>query len=220
MKAILILLLGILSAKSYSQTFSIVKNRYSNANNDNTGWTLSIKADYDTGMSKYYWASCYFGELPNMTDSVKLFLIASLLSKTDDTSVCGKPVEALSYRYRGRYNRNPQSTRYNLQIEALILINYIAFSGDAVEYSPFPVLFNKKRSKEFTTAGKDLSPVIREYQKWFTKIKQHGFNNYQLPLMSKKYEWYGSLYSKQRKFSKTPEWARFYNCPTFIKQED
>lgn len=220
MKAILILILGILSAKSYSQTFSIVKNKYSNANNDNRGWTLSIKADYDTGVSKYYWASCYFGELPKMTDSVKFFLIEALLSKINDTAVCGKPVEVLSYRYRGRYSRNPQSTRYNLQIEALVLINYIAFSSDAVGYSPFPVLIDKKSKKEFTTIGKELNAVVREYQKWFKKIKQNGFKNYQLPLMNKKYEWYGSLYSKQRVFTKTPEWAKLYDCPTLVKEED
>ena len=77
MKAILILLLGILSANSYSQTFSIVRNEYHNANN--AGWALSIKIEYHSGVQKFYSASCYFGGLPNMTDSVKLFLIASLL---------------------------------------------------------------------------------------------------------------------------------------------
>lgn len=221
MKAILILLLWILSAKSYSQTFSIVRNEYFDANNINyRGWGLSIKIEYNTGVPKFYSASCYFGGLPNMTDSVKLSLIASLLSKTDDTSVCGKPVEALSYRYRGRYFRNPQSARYNMQVEALVLINYIAFSSDAVEYSPFPVLIDKKSKKEFTTTGKELKAVIRDYEKWFKKIKQNGFKNYQLPLLNKKYEWYGSLYSKQRIFAKTTEWTKFYNCPILIKQED
>lgn len=220
MKAIFILLLGILSAKSYSQTFSIVKNRYSNANNDNAGWALSIKVDYDTGASKFYSASCYFGELPNMTDSVRLFLIESLLSKIDDTSVCGKPVEALSYRYRGRYNQNPQSIRYNLQIEALVLINYISFSSNAVDYSPFPVLIDKKNKNEFTTTGKELKAVIKDYQKWFKKIKRNGFKNYQLPLLNKKYEWYGSLYSKQRVFAETPKWAKLYDCPVLVKEKD
>ncbi|MBW7943278.1 MAG: hypothetical protein H3C64_13040 [Candidatus Kuenenia stuttgartiensis] len=220
MKAAIILFLGMLSVKSFSQTFSIVKSEYSNANNDNTGWVLSIKADYDTAASKYYWASCYFGELPNMTDSVKLFLIESLLSETNDTSVCGKPVEALSYRYRGRHDRNPMSTRYNLQIEALILINYIAFSSDAVSYSPFPVIYDKRKKKEITTAGKELNAVIKCYNKWFKQIKKNGFGQYSLPMISKKYEWYGSLYQKQRLFDTPPKWEKLYSCPVLIKQED
>ncbi len=220
MKSILILILWILSAKSYSQTFSIVKNRYSNANNGSTGWTFSIKADYDTGVSKYYWASCYFGELPAITDSIKLVLIASLLSKAYDTSVCGKPVEALSYRYKGRYNRNPQSTRYNLQIEALVLINYIALSSDAVSYSPFPVIYDKKKEKEITTSGKELDEVIKCYKRWFEKIKRKGLKPYSLPMISKKYEWYGSLYQKQRMFDSPSKWENLYSCPVLIKQED
>ncbi len=220
MKTAIILFFGMLSVKSFSQTLSIVKNEYSNANNDNTGWVLSVKADYDTGASKYYWASCYFGELPNMTDSVKLFLIESLLSETNDTSVCGKPVEALSYRYRGRHNRNPQSTRYNLQIEALILINYIALSSDAVDYSPFPVIYDKKKKKEITTTGKELDAVIKCYKKWFKRIKKNGFGQYNLPMISKQYEWYGSLFLSQKLYNERPKWEKLYSCPVLIKQED
>lgn len=220
MKAILILILGILSAKSYSQTFSVVRNRYSNANNENTGWAFSIKVEYDTGMPKFYSASCYFGELPKMTDSVKLFLIETLLSKINDTSVCGKPVEALSYRYRGRHNRNPQSTRYSLQIEALVLINYIALSSDAISYSPFPVIYDKKREKEITASGKELDDVIKCYKKWFEKIKRKGLKQYSLPMISQKYEWYGSLYQKQRMFEAPQKWEKLYSCPVLIKQED
>lgn len=221
MKAIIILLLGILSLQSYSQTFSIIKNEYFDANNINyRGWALSIKVEYDTGRAKFYSASCLFGQFPIVTDSVKLFLIASLLSKTDDTSVCGKPVEALSYRYRGRHNRNPISTRYNMQIEALILINYIALSSDAVDYSPFPVIYDKKKKKEITTVGKELDDIIKCYKKWFEKIKRKGLRRYSLPMVSKKYEWYGSLYQEQRLFDVPPKWEKLYSCPVLIKQED
>ncbi|MFT3901659.1 MAG: hypothetical protein QM727_00675 [Niabella sp.] len=220
MKAIIILLLGVLSVKSYSQTFGIVKNRYYNANNANdTGWVFSIKVEYDTCKPKIYSAGCDFGELPNMTDSVKLFLIESLLSKLRDTSICGKPVEALSYRYKGRYNRNPQSTKYNLQIEALILINYIALSSEAISYSPFPVMYDNKKRKEITTAGKELNAVIKCYNKWFKRIKKKGLNT-SLPMISKRYEWYGSMYHKQRSFDAPPKWEKLYSCPVLIKQED
>ncbi len=221
MKSIIILLLSVISVQSYSQTFSIIKNEYYNVNNaDSEGWAFSIKVEYDTGKPKFYSASCYFGELPKMTDSVKFFLIESLLSKINDTSVCGKPVEALSYRYKGRYNQNPQSSRYNLQIEALVLINYIALSSDAVSYSPFPVIYDKKKGKEITVSGKEIDDVIKCYKKWFEKIKRTGLRQYSLPMVNKKYEWYGSLYQKQRLFDVPPKWEKLYSCPVLIRQED
>jgi hypothetical protein len=214
MKTAIILLLWVLSAKSYSQTFSIVQTEYE------AGKALSIKVKHDTGAAKFYWTSCYFGELPMMTDSVKLILIETLLSKINDTSVCGKPVEALSYRYRGRYNRNPQSTRYNLQIEALLLINYIALSSEAVSYSPFPVIYDKEKNKEITTAGEELNAVIKCYVKWFEKVKKNEMKQYNLPMLSKRYEWYGSLFQKQRHYTERPKWEKLYDCPVLIKQED
>lgn len=151
MRTTIIFLLSLISVMSYSQKFSIVTNKYYDANNpastNNPGLSYSIKVEYDTGASRFYSASCYFGMLPNMSDSVRISLIGSLVSKLNDTSICAKPVEALSYRYRGRYNSNPKSKRYNLQIEALVLINYIALSSEAVSYSPFPVLYDKKKKK-------------------------------------------------------------------------
>jgi hypothetical protein len=224
MKTTIIFLLSVITLASYSQVFSIVKNTLYDANNTastkKSGQAYSIKVEYDTGASKFYSASCYFGMLPNMPDSIRISLIGSLFSKLSDTSICVKPVEALSYRYKGRYNRNPQSTRYNLQIEALVLINYIALSSEAVSYSPFPVLYDKKNQKEITTSGKELDDVIKCYKKWFEKIRREGFKQYSLPMISEKYEWYGSLYQKQRMFDTLYKWEKLYDCPEFIKEED
>lgn len=221
MKAIVTILLGLFSLKLYAQTFSISKNEYYNANNSNNeGYTLSIKVQHDKSISKFYSASCHFGELPAMTDSVKLFLIESLLSKIKDTSVCSKSVEALSYRYNGRYNQNPKSTRYNLQIEALILINYIALSSEAVSYSPFPVIYDKKKNREITTHSEGLTTVINCYRKWFTKAKKVGMKQYDLPLIHKRFEWYGSLFQNQRNYIDRPSWKRLYSCQVLVKQAD
>lgn len=209
------------SLKSYSQTFSIIKNEYFDANNANSrGWALSIKVEHDTAKAEFYSASCYFGEMPLMTDSVRLLLIESLLSELSDTSACGRPLQPLSYRYRGRHNKNPLSNKYNLQIEALILINYIALSSEAVAYSPFPVLYDKIRKKEITTTGSELNAVIKSYRKWFEALRKNRMDHYYLPMISKRFEWYGSLFQSQRFYNETPKWEEFYSCQVLIKEED
>lgn len=83
-----------------------------------------------------------------------------------------------------------------------------------------PVLYDKKRKKEFSTTCKELNAVIREYRKWFRKIKQTGLKNYSLPLLNKKYEWYGSLYQEQRFFDTSPKWESLYSCQVLIREED
>lgn len=196
----------IVSFQSQAQTFSIEKTE------SPTGKRLTIVVRKDTSVSAF-WASCYFGELPIMSDSEKLSLIEALISTFDDTSLCGKPVEALSYRYNGRYNSPPISTRYNLQIEALILINYIALSSEAIVYSPFPVIFDKKNKREITTFGDELDEVIKCYKIWYKALKKNNFKEFKLPLVHSRYEWFGSLYTTQRTFAQPPKWKSFYNCP-------
>ncbi|MCO5239114.1 MAG: hypothetical protein M9904_03570 [Chitinophagaceae bacterium] len=182
--------------------------------------SIFITVKWEKGNTKGYGAGCGFEDITELNDSIKLSLLQSLFTILDDTTYYFGSVEPLSYRYRGRYNRRPQSIDYNTQVAALIVINYVAFSSDAVGYSPYPVLYDKKRKKEFSTTCKELNAVIREYRKWFKKIKQTGLKNYSLPLLNKKYEWYGSLYQEQRFFDTSPKWESLYSCPVLIREED
>lgn len=213
MKPLLIVILAVAIAQSNPQSARITKVE----KGDKRNWAVTIEKD---GASENYFASCYFKEVTQLPDSVKISLVEQLLAGIDDTSHCYKPVEALSYRYKGRQNKAPQSTAYNAQVAALVLINYLALSSEAVVYSPFPVLYDKQRNKEITTASPELDAVIGKYQEWFKKIKRSGFKDYCLPLMDKRYEWYGSLLSKQRVFKEVPAWEKLYDCPVLAKEED
>ena len=127
MKLLIAIILTLLLTDSYSQS---VYARKLNEGNKSL-WVITM--DKKGEPSKNYWPSCYFGDVTNLSDSIKVSLIEQLLTGIgDDTSDCYKPVEALSYRYNGRHNKPPQSTHYNMQIAALVLINYIAFSSDAI----------------------------------------------------------------------------------------
>src|SRR5690606_15373031 len=164
MKLPIIIILAITVIQSYSQSARIVKIEKGSRKN----WAVIIEKQ-DKSKENYF-ASCYFKNVTMLPDSTKISLIEQLLKGIKDTSYCYQPVEALSYRYNGRNNKSPKSSVYNLQIAALILINYIALSSEAVVYSPYPVLYDKKGKKEITTAGNDLDVVLKVYQIRFKKI--------------------------------------------------
>jgi hypothetical protein len=215
MKINLIIVCVLLLNHSEAQLAKVVKT------NDDEGrkfWIIAITNGKDS--TKTYWASCFFRPVSELPDSVKVSLIESLLEQIEDTAYCFKPVAAISYRYNGRFNKKPQSKVYNIQVAALILINYIALNSEAVEYSPFPVLYDTQNSKEFSTAGADLESVIEEYEIWFKGIKNRGFVDYSFPLKNSRYQWYGTLYLKGRTFKRIPQWSKFYDCPRLAKEQD
>lgn len=167
-----------------------------------------------------FWPSCYFKSVTKLSDSIKIALIEQILNGIEsDTLLSTHPVEALSYRYTGRFNKPPVSKLYSLQITSLLLINYLAFSSDAINYSPYPVLFDKKSKKEISLTGKELNEIIVYYKKWFKKIRKTGFQNYGSPLKGSKYEWYGSLFIKDMTWDSMPKWSEYYDCIVLQKEE-
>lgn len=159
---------------------------------------------------KRYFASCFFKEVTFLSDTTKIRLIGELLNYTSDTMKCYNPVYNLSGHYE-TIKREPTNKEYNLQIDALILINYIAFSSNAFIYSPYPLLFDKEANKEICCNSNDLNIVIALYKEWFRELKKNGLKGYCYPLYDKKYEWFGSK-TKQQKFNEYPAWLSFYDC--------
>ena len=75
-------------------------------------------------MSKSYFADCFFKDVTLLPDTIKVRLIGKLVEYLSDTTMCSTPVRHLSNDYT-TVKREPTSKNYDLQIEALILINYI-----------------------------------------------------------------------------------------------
>jgi hypothetical protein len=158
----------------------------------------------------WYFANCFFKNVTKLPDSMKIRLIGELLHYTSDTIMCYNPVYNLSGHYE-IIKRGPTSKEYNLQIDALILINYIAFSSNAFIYSPYPLIYDKETGKEICCDGEGLREVIVIYKSWFNRLKKGGFRDYCYPLYDKRYEWFASK-AKQHKFSEYPSWNSFYDC--------
>jgi hypothetical protein len=158
----------------------------------------------------WHFANCFFRSVTILPDTMKIRLIGELLNYTSDTIMCYNPVYNLSGHYE-TIKREPTSKEYNLQIDALILINYIAFSSNAFIYSPYPLLYDKETGKEICCYSDGLKAVIAIYKDWFKELKQKGFNGYCYPLYDKRYEWFASK-TKQQKFKEYPLWNSFYDC--------
>lgn len=171
---------------------------------------IGIKKD---SITNWYTANCFFKEVTVLPDSTKLKLLEELLYYTSDTTKCYNPVINLSNHYE-TIKKSPTSKEYNLQIDALLLMNYIAFSSDAFKYSPFPLLYDKITGNEIFYTSKELNSIIRIYKTWFNKLKQKGFSNYNYPLFDKRYEWFATK-AKQNIFKSYPLWNTFYDCTEF-----
>ena len=158
---------------------------------------------------KRYFVGCGLKDITLLPDSTKIRLIGNLLSYTTYTAKCFAPVTLLSNHYMGK--KNPISKEYNLQIDALILINYIAFSSNAFIFSPYTLLYDKENKKEICCKSKALYEVIDIYKEWYKNIQTNGFVNYSYPLLNGRYEWFGSK-TQQKVFKRYPEWLDFYSC--------
>jgi hypothetical protein len=174
---------------------------------------LVVVINNEAGVNRYS-ANCSFGPVLKLPDTSKIRLITELFEWLSDTTICYNPV----YNLAGHYEvirKTPMTKEYNLQIEALLLINYIAFSSHAFAYSPYPLLYDKRKEKEIFSFGGELTKIIERYRKWFKRAKRGGFKNYDYPLCSKRFEWFGSKV-KDRNFDTLPSWDKSYDC----KMED
>lgn len=175
--------------------------------NEKAHLAIGIKTEDST---KWYLAGCFFKPVTLLHDTTKIRLIEELLEYTSDTMMCSNSIYNLSGNYTV-IRKVPLSKEYNLQIDALILINYIVLSSKAFYYSPYSLLYNNKSGNEICCGSRDLDSIIMIYRKWFKKLKKRGFDEYRYPLVHKKYEWFAGKV-KQQKIKGYPEWDNYFNC--------
>lgn len=173
------------------------------------------KAHLVIGMKKsdsteWYLAGCNFKTVALLPDTTKIRLIGDLLDYTSDTTMSNNPIYNLSGRYTV-IRKQPVSKKYNLQVDALVLINYIALSSKAFYYSPYHLLFDKTTGKEICCDSEGLNIVISLYKDWYVELKQKGFNNYFYPLCDERYEWFAGKFKRER-LESYPQWDNSFDC--------
>lgn len=170
---------------------------------------IVLSYDNDSVKLETYEAGCAMKKFTFLPDEIKIRAIEELLTFENDTSICAYQV----IQYNSSYfkNKKPVSKKYTLQIDALYYINYLAFSGASLFYSPFPVLYDTLTKKEVNLSKHDIKQVYAEYKKWFEGIKKTGFKNYTFPLNNSKYQWFGTV-KQNSLFLEYPVWTNTDGC--------
>jgi hypothetical protein len=175
------------------------------------GNNYKIELKYQNGDTVLFTsrAGCDVREFTYLSESIKIKAIEELLKFEEDTSL--SEFEVTLYNTGYFKSEKPKQKLYNLQVDALFYINYLALSSSALFYSPYPLLYDKERKKEIGTDYQEIKNVFDIYKNWLSKVKKCGFANYSYPLVDSKYVWFGSI-DKKITFKKYPYWEKDDGC--------
>jgi hypothetical protein len=126
-----------------------------------------------------------------LNDSDKLNIVFLLLSFEDDTSKCCLMVSRYDYNGLDGDYTAPKSQQYNVQIDALFMINRLCFPSLFNVFSNKPVLVNRKTGIEINENYKELKLVYKQYRKWYLKCKRTGKINQNFPFNDGEFKWLG-----------------------------
>jgi hypothetical protein len=127
----------------------------------------------------------------------KLKIIEKLLSFKNDTMTACLPVR--SYGYNGIENTcqgNPRTKRFSVQVEALYLINQLAFPNASSFYYCFPVIIDCRTNKEVNDDLQAVKSLYEIYETWYSEIKRTGKIDGDFPFNTINYKWYGGRISE------------------------
>lgn len=175
------------------------------------GSNYKIELRYQNGDTVLFTsrAGCDVRKFTYLSESIKIKAIEELLKFEEDTSLC--EFEVTLYNTGYFKSGKPKQKVYNLQVDALYYINYLALSSSALFYSPYPLLYDNDSKKEIGTNYQELKTVFSIYKNWFDKVKKCGFVNYSYPLVGSRYVWFGSI-DKKAGFKKYPYWEKDDGC--------
>lgn len=97
--------------------------------------------------------------------------IGELLKYEGDRRICALPIcgygPARSQIYLG------QDTDYSIQVEALFIINQLVYLKP-FNYSPYPILVDKRTNKAYSAAGIAIPMAFQAYHKWYQLLEEKG----------------------------------------------
>jgi hypothetical protein len=127
----------------------------------------------------------------NLPDSIKLFIVEKLLEYESDTSLCCMDVIGRVFNDLDIAKGVPKTKRYNIQVDALYMINRICWPKSIDWYSSYTVLYDNKLKKEINDDPKKIEYLFREYRKWFATCKADGKIYKYFPFNDGRYVWFG-----------------------------
>lgn len=156
----------------------------------NLGKKLIVHLQTDTGelISDVGYRLSTFIDMP---DSAKLKIIESLLFFKNDTSLCCLKVISRSFNgIEGCGGKPDGIDEYDIQIDALYMINRLCWPGFIEAYSCVPVLFDKKMQKPINDNHQKVAIVFESYIKWYNECRIKGSISRYFPFNAGRYVWY------------------------------
>ena len=168
-----------------------IERRHCNYANKYSGEKLFILFDTDTGTLKSaldYWLDPFI----NMADSNKLKIVSKLLTFENDTSLCCMDATSRSFNgIEGCRGKPKNVNRFNIQIDALFMINRLCWPKTMEFYSCTPVLYDQKKKIVINSNPKKISLVFKDYIQWYQKCLKEGKVSKYFPFNEGRYVWYG-----------------------------
>ncbi|WP_187773849.1 hypothetical protein [Sphingobacterium hotanense] len=146
---------------------------------DYDGYLLKITVEKDGG--RYETRP---GDYQNWVDFMWQFefkeraeILKQLSHYFDDYSLCSKAVDALlpAIGTVGTLDHNSKETRYTIAVEAMFLINWMAFGDMATFLSTKPILFDvEKKTAVAYDDYKSIKKLAKFYNRWVKKKQKDG----------------------------------------------
>lgn len=158
---------------------------YIEVNVRNRGYLLD-----STGRRYYDYSNIY-----RLADSVKIRIIERMFDFISDTSLCCKKV--IGYEnmdYPGCFSELPTSDKFSIRVEALFIINRIAYNSFTSRIGCYPVLYDTETMKEVNTDNCLISIMVEHYKKWFKLYKERGKLPDYFYLNEGRIRWWGMHY--------------------------
>ena len=137
---------------------------------------------------KYYdYSSTY-----RLADSVKIKIIEKLFDFTSDTSLCCQEVKVYENAdYPGCFNEMPSAKEFSIRLEALFIINRIAYNTFTYRIGCYPVLYDTETMQIANNDNCLISIMVERYREWFKMYKGTGrLPDYQF-LNAGRIRWWG-----------------------------
>jgi len=103
-------------------------------------------------------------------------ILEELAKYFTDFSLCSEKVSARFLTTRVQGVTQVESTQYCIAIEAMFLMNYMAFGEAGMYLAKYPVLFNKCTRKEINmNDSENIIKMTKIYSNWINSLKSKGY---------------------------------------------
>jgi hypothetical protein len=154
------------------------------------GKKLIIHFNTDSGeitSDFHYW----FGPFIELPDTIKLRIVEKLLTFREDTSTCCIKVVNRSFNGIEGCGGKPEDVDwYDIQIDALFMINRLCWPRTMEFFSCVPVLYDIKKHKAINDDPRKIKVFFNSYIKWYKSIKPSGKIPSRFPFNYGRYVWY------------------------------